>query len=613
MSVINEVKQKIDLVELISEYVPMEKAGHNLRALCPFHSEKHPSFYVFPQQQTWHCFGACGTGGDIFSFIMKKEGIDFGQALRLLAQRAGVTLSPSKISTRTEDAEKEKLFQLNEAAAQYYHHLLLNTVVGKAAREYLDKRKVTLETIKWFHLGFSPDNWDALKNYLIGKGYEGRDLVEVGLLVEREGGNSYDRFRNRLIFPICDIQGRITGFGARALDDSLPKYINSPQTSMFDKGSSLYGIDRAKTAIRERNSVIIVEGYIDVIITHQYGWQNVVASMGTSLTEKQVDIIKRLTKNISLALDADAAGEEAVLRGAEVLTRSLDKKVVPMPMWSGLVKYENILDAEIRVVTLPREKDPDEVIAESPTLWQKLIEQAPSIPDFAFEAVISKLDISKAKDKSLALQKLIPLVYEIKDPIRQTHYIQNLARLLKISESIVISNLRKLQAPKKRYYTTEVQSHPIQQSVSHPVEEYCLALLLQHPNLLPLAQGLSAEHFEYTENREIFAFWQYFPNVSTIRGKLDTSLLEHLDYLLSKPIIRENDKTVQRELSMCILRLQENLSRKLEAEKEVLLRIERERGGTSAELAKLEEEGISSSQQLHEIFAAKVQKKAKGD
>ena len=608
MSSINEVKQKIDIAELISDYVPLEKAGRNLRALCPFHSEKHPSFYVFPQQQTWHCFGACATGGDVFSFIMKKQGIDFGQALHLLAQRAGVTLSSSGMSAKAEDKEKENLFRLNEAAAQYYYHLLLNTKAGEAAKDYLAKRKLSLETIKEFQLGFSPDNWDTLKRYLMSQGHEESELIEVGLIIEKEKGNSYDRFRNRLIFPIRDIQGRVTGFGARALDDSLPKYINSPQTPIFDKGSSLYGIDKAKTAIRQRNLVIIVEGYMDVLIPHQCGWQNVVASMGTSLTEKQVDIIKRLTKNISLALDADAAGEEAALRGAEVLARSLDKKVVPIPSWSGLVKYENVLDAEIKIAILPRGKDPDEVIVENPALWQNLIEQAPPILDFAFEAVISKADFTKAKEKSLALQKLLPLVCEIKDPIRQTHYVQKLARLLKISEPILISKIRESQTNKRRRPVTEEQSHFVQQFVFNPVEEYCLALLLQHPEISPLAQELSPEHFEYTENREIFTCWKRFPDICTFRNKLDTSLLEHLDYLLNKPIIGENDRTVQRELPLCIRRLQENLSRKREAEKEVMLRMERERGGVSAELARLEEEGISSSQQLQKIFAAKAQK-----
>src|SRR4030042_2585588 len=308
MSVIDDVKQRLDIVQVVSEYTKLQKSGRNYKALCPFHSEKTPSFFVFPERQSWHCFGACGTGGDVFSFIMKKEGVDFGQALRLLAQRASITLGQPETPAKAEDKEKERLFRINEAAAQYYHHLLLNTKAGEAARNYLSKRNVALETIIKFQLGFSPDSWEAVKNYLIDKGYEERELVRAGLIIERENETSYDRFRNRLMFPISDAQGGVTGFGARALDDSLPKYINSPQTIIFDKSSSLYGIDKAISAIRKKNLVIIVEGYMDVVLLHQSGWENVVASMGTSMTEKQVDITRKLRKNIDLALAPEEAG-----------------------------------------------------------------------------------------------------------------------------------------------------------------------------------------------------------------------------------------------------------------------------------------------------------------
>jgi len=590
MSAISEVKQRIDIVEVVSEYVTLQKAGRNFKGLCPFHSEKHSSFFVFPEQQTWHCFGACGIGGDVFSFLMKKEEIDFGEALRRLAQRAGVTLSSAEAPAKAEDEKKEKLFQINEAAAAYYHHLLLATKAGEAARSYLDKRKVTPETIKEFRLGFSPDGWEALKKYLMSKGYEEKELVEAGLTIERENGSSYDRFRNRLMFPICDTQGRVIGFGARALDDSLPKYINSPQTSIFDKSSSLYGIDKAISHIRKKNLVIIVEGYMDVLLPHQHGWQNVVASMGTSMTEKQIGIIKRLTKNISLALDADTAGEEATLRGVEVLAPFLDK-------------------AEVKVVALPQGKDPDEVVKENPALWQNLVEQALSILDFAFEAVISKVDINKAKDKSLAAQKLLPLISGIKDPIWQTHYVQKLARLLKLNEPDLVASMRKLQTNKRRYQSPETikQSRSAHPLASSSVEEYCLALLLQYPELRQAAQELTPNHFEGTENQEIFIRWQLSPDTSTLEKELDANLLEHLNYLLNTPIITErNDKAPELDLSNCILRLQENLLRNLEAKKQVLLDIERGNGGVNAELAKLEEEGINSSQRLKEILIKKT-------
>jgi len=592
MSVITEVKQRLDIVELVSEYVTLQKAGRNFKGLCPFHSEKHPSFFVFPEQQSWHCFGACGTGGDILSFIMKKESIDFGQALRLLAQRGGITLSPLEAPDKAKDEKNERLFQINEAATEYYHHLLSSTKAGEATRNYLAKRKVTTETIEEFRLGFSPDAWEALKNYLLGKSYTEKELVEAGLIIEKEGGGSYDRFRNRLLFPIRDIQGRVTGFGARVLDDSLPKYINSPQTSIFDKSSNLYGIDKAKSAIKKKNLVIIVEGYMDVLTAHQHDWQNVVGSMGTSLTENQVEVIKRLSNNITLALDADLAGEEATLRGKAILA------------------YSN---ADANVILLPPGKDPDEVIREDPALWQKLVEQAMPILDFAFQSVISKVDINKAKDKSLAVQKLLPAIYEIKDPTQKFHYVEKLARALKIRTSDIEVALQKLKTARKRPQLSKPteQSRLARQFVSSAIEEYCLALLLQYPGLRPLAQELSPEHFESTENREVFVKWQHSSDISDLESGLDTSLLEHLYYLVNKifpPAIRESERTRHFDLANCILRLQEKLSRKLETEKEATLEIEREKGGISSELSKLEEQGINSGQQLQDVFVKKGKK-----
>jgi DNA primase len=463
------------------------------------------------------------------------------------------------------------------------------------ARSYLAKRNIVPETIKEFRVGFSPDAWETIKNYFLGKGYTERELVEAGLIIEREEGGSYDRFRNRLMFPICDIQGRVTGFGARVLDDSLPKYINSPQTPIFDKSSSLYGIDKAKSAIRKKDLAIIVEGYMDALTAHQHEWQNVVGSMGTSLTEKQVEAIKRLTKNITLALDADLAGEEATLRGKAILA------------------YSSI---EGKVISLPPGKDPDEVIGEEVALWQKLVEQAMPIMDFAFQSVIGKVDINKAKDKSLAVQKLLPSISEVKDATQRFHYLEKLARELKIGRSELEVALRKLKAPGERPRASKSPEQPGEQSrrarqlISSAGEEYCLALLLQYPELRPLAQELSLEHFECTENREVFAGWCHSSDISTVESKLDISLLEHLYYLVDEnfpfpPAIRQNERTRHRDLAQCILRLHEKLSRKLEAEKEATLEIERERGGISSELAKLEEQGIESGRKLQEIFVKK--------
>ena len=375
MGAIDEVKQRIDIVEVIGQDVTLTKAGKTFKGLCPFHSEKHPSFYVYPDQQSWHCFG-CNIGGDAFSFIMKKQNIDFGEALRQLAQKAGVVI-PSRFEPGMESEEKQKLYQINQAAAQYFHNLLLNSPAAKKAQDYVARRGFTEQTIKDFQLGYSANSWEELKKYLLERDYTEKELLDAGLIIEGEGGKkSRDRFRNKLMFPILDVRGRVTGFGGRALDDSLPKYTNSPQTPLFDKSGTLYGINLARDAIREQGTAVIVEGYMDVITAHQNGFKNAIASMGTAVTEKQVSILKRLTRNMALALDADAAGEEAMLR---------------------TVGYENTLDAEIKVIILPEGKDPDDVIKEDAQNWQKLVAEAVPIVDYTFDRATAGLDLTSAK------------------------------------------------------------------------------------------------------------------------------------------------------------------------------------------------------------------------
>ncbi len=601
-TVIAEIKEKIDIVDLVSNYVPLQKTGRNFRALCPFHVEKHPSFFVFPHQQRWRCFGACNTGGDIFSFLMKREGIDFGQALRLLAERAGVSLAFQKEKDELERAKELRLFEINEVAAEYFHHLLLTSPEADLARKYITQRGLLSETVKNFQLGFSLDDWQALLKYLTGRGYNFEELVVAGLIIDKGGGNGYDRFRNRLMFPIRDIKGRLVGFGARALDEAIPKYLNSPQTPIFDKGNILYGIDRAKTAIQQKNSVVIVEGYLDVIIAHQYGWENVVASMGTSLTEKQFGILKRLTKNLFLALDADSAGEAAVLRSLELAEQTLDKKVVPVPIWSGLIRYENVLDADIKVITLPPGKDPDEVIKEDPSLWQNLVDKAIPVVDFVLSTIISRVNLEQPRDKSLAWARLKPLISEIKDPIRQSHYLQKIAYFLKIDEQILARDLRRFLS-KKGYSKTAGEVLPVTPLPlsSDPLEEYCLTLLLRYPELKAMTGELRPEYFQHTENRELFLKWQQSPELTTFQNNLDTSLREYADYLLKKvlpPILTQNEEERWHALNDCILRLQERWLRNLEAERKEALQTEND---IIAQLAKLEE-GIKVSLGLKEIF-----------
>ncbi|MDH5695117.1 MAG: DNA primase [Dehalococcoidia bacterium] len=588
MGVIDEVKQRVDIVDVVSQYASLTKAGRTFRALCPFHSEKHPSFFVYPEQQSWHCFGACNTGGDVFSFVMKKQSIDFGEALRLLAQRAGVTI-PSRFEPGAEGEERQRLYQANEAAAQYFHNLLLNSPATEGARNYVASRSFSSKTIADFQLGFSPNSWEELKQYLMDKGYTESELLTAGLIIESETGKTHDRFRNRLMFPIHNARGRITGFGARALDDSLPKYLNSPQTPIFDKSSSLYGINLATPAIRQQSLAVIVEGYMDVITAHQNGFHNVVASMGTSVTEKQVSTLKRLTKNIALALDADAAGAEATLRA---------------------VSYENTLGAEIKVLILPREKDPDDMIKEDAKTWQKLVEEALPIVDYKFNVVASELDLTTAKGKSAAADELLPIIAEIKNMVRQAHYLQKLASLVKVSERNLEAALARIKSSQARYQVREPKPEGIARALqplrSSPIEENCLALLLQHPELKDRPEQLLPEYFENSENREIFIAWQQSAKIESPKEKLEPILHEYLDSLLTKHLLSTK---IEQKYADYTLRLREDYLRSLQTKLTDILALEAESGGTAAELAKLQEQGIEVSVQLGEVFTQKSQRR----
>jgi len=626
MSAIDEVKQKTDIVAIVSQYVALKKAGRNLTGLCPFHSEKHPSFFVYPEQQSWHCFG-CNAGGDVLSFVMKKENTDFGQALRLLAERAGVTI-PSKFEREEGKGEKERLYQVNEAAAQYFHNLLLNSPDGEKARSYLVSRGLSAKTIADFELGFSLNSWDSLKQYLLERGYTESELLTAGLVSEAENGRTHDRFRNKLMFPILDIRGRVIGFGARVLDDSLPKYINSPQTPTFDKSSSLYGINLAAAGIRQQDMAVIVEGYTDVITAHQNGFNNVVASMGTSVTEKQVNTLKKLSKTMTMifALDADTAGTEAMLLAERTSTEALNEDIIPIysqdpnrpsqPLneaqfrqsqkYSRIVACAGISDVEVKVLILPQGKDPDDVIKENAEIWRKLLTEALPIMDYTFDMATAKLDLTTARDKSFAVQRLGSIINEIKDSVRKAHYIQKLARLAKVSERVIEAELSRMRSrPEIRRAQTppqEAVTRTIRPLMSTRLEEDYLALHLQHPELKGRRADLSTEYFERSENREIFTAWQQATNVSELKEKLDISIHEYLDSLLNQSLL--SDRIEQRDDDYT-RRLQERYYKNEEARKADRLALEAESGGTIAELAKQKAEGIEPALRLKEIYTQK--------
>jgi DNA primase len=555
MSVIDEVKERLDIVEVVQSYVPLKKAGRNYKGLCPFHAEKTPSFVVFPESGTWHCFGACGTGGDVLSFVMKRENLEFGEALQMLAHRAGVELQPR--SPQAAEAEKrlELLTAINQAAAAYFHHLLLNSDEAARARAYLEKRGLNDETIARFEVGYALEQWDALLRYLTSKGYSLADLEEVGLVVEREDGSGYyDRFRRRIVFPIRDARGQTIGFGGRVLGDGTPKYLNSPQTPLFDKSSVLFGLDQAKAGIRTSGQAVIVEGYMDVLMAHQYGINNVVAQMGTALTEAQLQLLKRLTHTFVLALDSDTAGDQATLRGLDVARQVMDHEIVPVPTPQGLIRFEERLAADIRIVSLPEGLDPDEVIRSSPSHWAQLIAQAKPVMDYYFDALTAGLDLSTAKGKAEAARVLGPLVAEVGDHVQRTHYLQQLARMVQVDDRSLWQQIRQTTGQQRSAQKSRSQSPDQNVKARLGLDEYCLSAVLVLSGLSDRVDetfrrceepAFDPEDLARPEDRTILVAWQQWlasGGAAEARGPFYDTLEEHLQQRVDLLIRAQEDE-----------------------------------------------------------------------
>jgi len=619
MSNISEVKERVDIVALISEYVQLQKAGKNYKGLCPFHSEKHGSFFVFPDRQTWHCFGACGTGGDIFSFIMKKENVDFGEALRMLADRAGVQLEKPRPSEAPHDEEKDRLLALIDLASTQFRETLLNGESAERAREYLTSRKIDFvgPTGEAFRLGYAPSGWTDTRDRLLARGYAEQELIDTGLVVEKDGGGTYDRFRDRVIFPVFNSKGVVIGFGGRAIGDMQPKYMNSPQSRMFDKGAELYGMHRARSAARRADRIVLVEGYMDVLQSHQHGWDNVVAPMGTSLTERQAALLSRVTKNVYLALDADEAGRAAAMKTIRETTgRFRDafghRTTVDIGPKGGR-SFRTVLDANIRIILMPSGRDPDEVVSESPEQWNELVEHAVPYVDFYVDTLVSSMDTTTAQGKRDLIAACQPIIAELEDNMDRARFYSRLSRAMEIPERDLRTELRSLErhGSTHKYGTPQATNGGARRARSATVEEYCLRLLMSNPDLRPLASELDTSHFETTENQQLYEAWSKVSDIATLRSELDVSLAEHLDFLLSEsspPGIPSNEETQRIALKECILRLQERLAKRQHFMRENSLAREREEDGVAAELERLEEIGVAPNQRLQQIFVEKSRK-----
>jgi DNA primase len=517
MTATDEIKAKIDIVDLVSEAgVKLRHTGKNYTGFCPFHDNKHtPAFVVWPETGTWRCFGACNEGGDIFKFVMKKEGIDFKEALNKLAERAGVKLETiQREAPETREAHENLRKLMEEAIIFYRSHLFKNAEVLAYLRE---KRKLTDATIETFGLGYAPAGYDNALKHFTQRGYSEQDLVDSGLLSEREDGRRFDRFRNRIMIPIRDEQGRMAGFGARIVDpNDVPKFLNSPETPVFSKGRLLYGLDRARKPIRAADQAVIVEGYLDVIALHQAGFENVVSPMGTALTEDQLRLLKRFTRRIVLALDPDTAGQKAVLRGLDAARSSMDREGELAFDARGLLKNEARLQADLRVASMPDGLDPDELVARDREEWARLITNARPVVSHVMETLAAGQNLNDAKVKNQIAAQVVPLIEDLPNALERDTYRQSLARLLRVDERTLMGNQAPLigaRRPRVGRRGEPVQETAPLSTTSAPnsgAEAYCLGVLFRKPELLYRLdrrleeaglRALNPEDFEYTDHQ----------------------------------------------------------------------------------------------------------------
>ena len=557
MSVVDEIKARLDIVETVSAYVALQKSGRYLKALCPFHSEKTPSFIVNPERGGWRCFGACATGGDVFSFVMRVEGLDFAGTLRLLAQKAGISLSDGRGAERYEG-----LHRINQAAARFYRDVL-ESAQGRGAMRYLEERGLNEEARSKFELGLSPEGWDGLKSHLLALGFAEDQAVESGLLHRGQDGSTRDFFRARLMFPIHDRQGRIAGFGGRALDDSTPKYINTSRTPIFDKRSILYGLHLAAEAIRAQKTGIVVEGYMDVIAAHQHGYANVVASMGTALTAQQVSQVKSLAASFVLALDPDAAGQEATLRSLESSWRVFERQAadsVRRPV--GTLYQREPLN--LSIAALPEGRDPDQLIREDAERWESLVEGAVPLMDYLIPAVASRFDLSTGQGKVQAVETLFPVIASAENDFDQERYFRRLAEVLDVSEEALKASVGRRRAagqargPRRSdpRPAPEVSVSSLSANPEGSLEDYTLALLLRVPELKERVRGFAPEFFHRSEAREVFTRWLSCSTMDELRESLDEALHEHLEHLIHKDLVTSDGQESEVALGQCLQRLE---------------------------------------------------------
>ena len=544
-SPIDEIKNRLDIVEVIGSYIKLQKTGANFRALCPFHSEKKPSFFVSPARQIWHCFG-CGTGGDIFKFVMQIEGVEFGDALRILAQKAGVELKRQTPEYAQLKSERQRLYEICELATRFFERQLLASSVGKEAKKYLLSRGISEDSVKKWRLGYSPDSWKSLSDFLVSKGYQREEIERAGLSIKNEQGSFYDRFRGRIIFPIFDLNSQVNGFGGRlqptrhprTATDEIAKYINTPNTLLYDKSRILYGLDRAKVEIRKKDACILVEGYTDVIMAHQSGTQNVVATSGTALTPYQLKVIKRYSENLILGFDMDVAGDSATKRGID-LAQSLGFNLKVIRLSEGKGGSRN-------GVSLPP-KDAADIISENPQKWLETLQNPKSILEFYFESAFSGRNPKTPEGKKEISKILLPVLKKIPNQIEKSFWIQKLAEELEVKEESIEEELKKVKLEEEIYgLEPEEQINLPPKSRKELLEERLLTMILKTPQNLNFIEKNKLTYFS-PQIQEIL--------IKLAEGqKIDS---DFFNYLALKAEVEEiGEREILPEIQFCLKEIQ---------------------------------------------------------
>lgn len=534
MDDVAKVREKIDLVSFISEFIILKKAGRNFRALCPFHNEKSPSFMISPERQIWHCFG-CSKGGDSFTFLMEYENMEFPEALRTLAKKAGVELKESEYRKGV-TSEKEKIFEINKLVLKYYKYLLLEHKAGKQALEYLtNKRNLNKGTIETFELGFAPATASSLSDYLINKKkFKSKELTLAGVTFERVG-KSFDFFRNRIIFPLYDHRGNILGFSGRALNDNdMPKYINTKETLVYHKGSVFFGLNLAKEDIKQKQNAILVEGEFDMISLFTQGYKNVVAIKGTALTEDQVALISRFTPKLTFCFDQDSAGFEATKRSLSIIEQR------------GI---------SANMVDLKDSKDPDEAIRKAPVLFKKALTSAPNIYDYFIDYYVTHNSKDGIEGKKKITDEMLPLLSRVSNEIVKEHYIKKLAGELDTSIDSINKELEKIQTKKEE----DKVIAPLNKGKERRelLEEYVLALILQSEKITEVLvdnkERLEKYKFKTPSYQKILDLLLDFykdkkpENIKQFSNHLPSELLKSFDFLYLYPLPKFSDEDKLKE------------------------------------------------------------------